>query len=270
MNPQQWDGLHGGRLTEMLQVADLAGRHTLQYFRDDLLKVESKSDRSPVTVADREAEELVRQRLAESFPDDAVIGEEMPNTGGRTEYRWIVDPIDGTKSFICGVPLYSTLLALQHEDRCVAGMIFMPALQQAVVAANEHGAWYRHKSDHWSPATVRDRDGLDGSVLLLSQRDTFADRDAEAALKRLESRCAITRTWGDGYGYFLVATGRADIMIDAECNAWDVAAIEPIVREAGGVFTDWKGDARIDGGDGVGTGGKIHAEVLSILGDAPD
>jgi histidinol phosphatase-like enzyme (inositol monophosphatase family) len=266
-SPDQWSQLHGGRLSALIEVVTKAGEHTLKYFHHDGLKVDAKQDDSPVTVADREAEQLVRRELLAAFPDDAVQGEEFDDKSGETEYRWVVDPIDGTKSFVCGVPLYSTLLALEKNGEPVAGAIRIPALAEIAVAACGLGCWHqRGTSPDWNQAHVSDRGELSEAVFVSSQVDSFDDRGAEGAYKALEKACWITRTWGDGYGYLLVATGRADVMVDPVCNAWDVAAILPVVQEAGGRFTDWNGNATVRGGDGVGTNGRLHDSVTKILG----
>lgn len=266
-SPDEWAGLESGRLSAMIEIARAAGAHTLKYFGSGDLTVDAKSDDSPVTVADREAEELVRARIAEAFPEDTVQGEEFAETAGTSPYRWVVDPIDGTKSFVCGVPLYSTLLALEKDGEPIGGVIFIPALDEIVVAANGHGCWHQTRAQaSWQRAVVSQRDSLSEAVFVSSQVDSFDGRGAEEAYKAIEKACWITRTWGDGYGYLLVATGRADVMIDPICNAWDVAAILPVMVESGGRFTDWKGVETVRGGDGVGTNASLHGAVLEILG----
>ncbi len=264
-SPDDWQSLHDGRLTAMIEVASAAGTHTLRYFRSDALVVDSKSDDSPVTVADREAEQLTRALLAKRFPNDTLQGEEFEERTGSSAYRWIVDPIDGTKSFVCGVPLYSTLLALEQDGSPLAGVIVIPALDEIIVAAANQGSWYRRKGGSWVRANVSSKTDISQAVFVTSQVDSFDDRGAVDAYKRLEKEAWITRSWGDGYGYLLVATGRADIMIDPICNAWDVAAILPILKEAGGRFTDWQGRETTRGGDGVGSNGHLHETVLKLL-----
>ena len=264
--PKDWQSLHDGRLVAMIEVASAAGRHTLDYFRLDDLEVQTKSDESPVTLADREAEQLVRKKIAALFPNDTIQGEEFPEQEGNSAYRWVVDPIDGTKSFICGVPLYSTLLAVEFDGNPLGGVIFIPALGEMAVAAIGHGCWYRRNENHdWHRATVSQKSELKNAVFVTSQVDAFDARKATDAYKRLEKVTRLTRTWGDGYGYLMVATGRAELMIDPECNAWDVAAILPVVVEAGGKFTDWTGATTPRGGDGVGTNGRLHRETLMAL-----
>lgn len=250
----------------MIEIARAAGEHTLRYFRSDSLVIDAKSDDSPVTVADREAEQLVRQLVAERFPTDTVQGEEFAEKTGTSRYRWVVDPIDGTKSFVCGVPLYSTLLAVECDGAPLGGVIFIPALDEIIAAASGQGSWHRRGSESWSRAAVSSKTNLSEAVFVTSQVDAFAERGAGDAYLRLEESAWLTRSWGDGYGYLMVATGRAEIMIDPICNAWDVAAIMPVVVEAGGRFTDWKGGDTTRGGDGVGTNGKLHDAVLEILG----
>ncbi len=249
----------------MIDIARAAGEHTLKYFRSDSLAVDAKKDDSPVTVADREAEQLARKLINQQFPSDAVQGEEFADQAGTSQYRWVVDPIDGTKSFVCGVPLYSTLLALELDEQPLAGVIFIPALDETVVAVTGQGAWTRRCAEDWRRASVSAKTKFAEAIFLTSQVDTFDQRNATEAYKRIESAAWLTRSWGDGYGYLLVATGRADIMIDPVCNPWDVAAILPIIVEAGGTFTDWRGNPTARGGDGVGTNGKLHAEVLAKL-----
>ncbi|WP_407699857.1 histidinol-phosphatase [Stieleria sedimenti] len=269
--PDAWSSLESGRLSAMVSIARAAGTHTLKYFGSGDLRVDAKKDDSPVTIADREAEQLVREQIAAAFPEDTVQGEEFAETVGRSRYRWVVDPIDGTKSFVCGVPLYSTLLALEKDGQPIGGVIFIPALGEMVVAALGHGCWHQTRSNEgtlqdWIPARVSGRTELSQAVFVTSQVDSFDARDAAETFKRIERACWITRTWGDGYGYLLVATGRADVMIDPVCNAWDVAAILPVMVESGGRFTDWKGVATVRGGDGLGTNGTLHDAVCQILG----
>jgi histidinol-phosphatase len=267
--PQDWTSLHGGRLSAMHDIATAAGRHTLEYFGRDDLTYDAKADASPVTVADRGAEQLVRKLVKESFPEDTIQGEEFAEQTGTSSYRWVVDPIDGTKSFICGVPLYSTLLALEYDGQPLGGVIFMPALDEIIVAAIGHGSWCRRGSSSWKRASVSQRTSLKEAVFVTSQVNSFDRRDRASTYKQLEAATFIARSWGDGYGYWLVATGRADLMVDPICNAWDVAAILPVIVEAGGRFTDWKGVETVRSGEGLGTNGHLHRAVLDILGNGP-
>lgn len=251
-----------------VDLAKAAGRHTLRYFQQ-AIRVERKGDDSPVTIADREAEQLARERISQSFPNDAILGEEFGEVAGTSGYRWIIDPIDGTKSFITGVPLYSTLLGLEHSGRSVAGVIYIPALDEGVHAARGAGAWYSAKGCPEVPARVSQRTRLADSIFLTSQVDSYAKRGAASVYRTLEQGAYITRTWGDGYGYLLVATGRADVMVDPYMYLWDAASLQPILEEAGGTYTDWQGEPTIYSGEGLATNGLLLDEVLAVTRIAP-
>lgn len=253
-----------GRLEFAVELARLAGATTLELFQSRQLAVERKSDSSPVTEADRRAEQLIRERLSDRYPLDAILGEEFGSRTGSSSYKWIVDPIDGTKSFISGVPLYSTLIGLVTGHDCLAGVIYLPALDEIVFAARGAGAWYSSRGQDPARCGVSKRSLSDG-LFVVSQFDLFGKRNAQAGFESLQQRAYITRSWGDGYGYLLVATGRAEVMVDAIANPWDLAAILPIIEEAGGRFTDWKGNPTAFGGDGVGSNGIVHEEVLQSL-----
>lgn len=251
-----------------LKVAQAAGDHTLRYFGHDFA-VERKSDQSPVTIADREAEQLARSKIQAAFPDDSVLGEEFGESPGTSGYRWIIDPIDGTKSFIGGVPLYSTLLGVEFEGRSVIGVIYMPALREGIHAARASGAWHFRSGEFGKKASVSTKSQLADGIFVNSQVDSFAKRGAGDVYSAIEKLAYVSRTWGDGYGYFLVATGRAEVMVDPMMNVWDAAAIQPVLEEAGGTFTDWRGEPTIYSGEGVATNGHVLDEVLAITRTAP-
>jgi histidinol-phosphatase len=243
-------------LDEVVALAREAGRLTLGWFRSVDLAVDSKTDGTPVTAADRAAERFVRERLATSHPDDAIVGEEEAELAGTSGRRWIVDPIDGTKAFTHGVPLYCTLLAFEDEHGPAIGVIDMPALGETVYAGRGLGCFC-----NGSPARVSTRDRLRGSYLTTSGFDYWD----EAALMAARASGMFLRTWGDGYGYALVATGRVEAMVDPVAAPWDVAAMPVIIGEAGGTFTDFGGEPRIDGGSGLATNGALHDEVLKLV-----
>lgn len=252
------------RLEVALAAAGEAGRRTLHYFQQGNYEVQRKTDDSPVTAADREAEQILRQRIRESFPEDAILGEELGEEPGTTGFRWILDPIDGTKAFICGVPLYGTLVGVEHNRRSVLGVILIPALDECVYAARGQGAWYVRGANAPCPAHVSSCATLAEGVFLTSQVDGFHRQGAANAYLRLQTAARITRTWGDCYGYLLVATGRAEVMIDPIMNLWDAAALQPILEEAGGSLTDWQGEPTIYNGRTVATNGRVLDEVLAI------
>ncbi len=252
------DRLHWART-----IAREAGQSTLRYFQTDDLAVESKHDFSPVTVADRQAEQLLRQRIAERFADDAILGEEFGEQAGGSGYRWILDPIDGTRSFIRGVPLYGTMVAVEHEGQAVIGVVYLPGLDEMASAATGQGTWHQRGSAEPRRARVSSQRPL--SAGLLTSSDTrFPTAARKRAYAELQQACGTSRTWGDCYGYILVATGRAEVMVDPVMHVWDTAAVAPIVVEAGGTFTDWQGTPTIHAGEAIATNGHVLEEVLAI------
>jgi histidinol-phosphatase len=253
------------RLKLAVSAGQEAGRLTLQYFQQGNYEVERKGDASPVTIADRSAEQLLRERIAAAFPKDGIIGEEFGTTTGTSGFNWILDPIDGTKSFIHGVPLYGVLIGVEHEGRCHAGLIYMPALSEGVYASAGQGAWHFRGDAPPTPARVSRKSKLADGLFLTSAVDTYLQRDAFAAFAALQEAAYVTRTWGDCYGYLLVATGRAEVMVDPLMNLWDAAALQPILEEAGGTFTDWQGNPTIHAGEAIGTNGLVLPEVLATI-----
>jgi histidinol-phosphatase len=239
-----------------VDVAREAGEATLRWFRASDLAVDSKADGTPVTAADRAAERLVRERIGARFPDDGILGEEEPEAHGTSGRRWIVDPIDGTKGFTRGVPLYSTLLALDDEHGPAVGVIVLPALGQAVYAGRGLGCWVDGE-----PARVSDTASIDGAYLMSSSYSHWDD----GALLAVKHAGCVLRTWGDGFGYALVATGRADAMVDPTVEVYDVAPMPVVLAEAGGRFTSVAGEPGAAGGSGVATNGPIHDDLLSLL-----
>jgi histidinol-phosphatase len=271
--PPSLQGAMEGRIAFALKLATEASRETLKYFRTSEFQVERKSDRSPVTLADKRAEQIVRNFVAQTYPMDGILGEEFGSVAGESEYEWIIDPIDGTKSFISGVPLYSTLVGMTAGGLPAIGVIAIPALGELVIAAKDLGAWYGQHSGSTAdrlPAKltrtyVSKQSLLSDGLLVTSQSDNFERRNAMAAYRELEKEAYVTRTWGDGYGYLLVATGRAEVMIDPIVNPWDVAAVAPVIMEAGGQFSSWSGQFDIRAGHCVGSNGLVHEQVLNAL-----
>ena len=242
-------------LNELLEFAvDLArgaGEITLQYFRKQP-ETSTKSDGSYVTIADREAESYLRKRIGERFPDDGILGEEEGELQGTSGRRWILDPIDGTFAFVHGVPLYGVLIAVEIEREMKVGVVNIPALDEMVSAAKGVGCFLNGE-----PARVSTTAELKDALLLST---SFA-----RANESLQERAKVSRTWGDCYGYVLVATGRADVMLDPVMNLWDCAPLLPIMEEAGGTFTDWRGVRTVDGGNAVATNGLLFEEVMSLI-----
>ncbi len=256
------------RLEFAAQIAREAGDLTLELFRSDKLDLNRKSDGSPVTAADRAAEQLLRKRIGERFPDDAILGEEFGEAAGTSGFRWVLDPIDGTKAFVSGVPLYTTLVAVMQEDEPLIGVINAPAAGEMVYAARGTGCWHRIGDAQPKRCQVSDVAELSEAVFLTtSVRSYTTDRepDGRPVYDRLESACRITRTWADAFGYLLIATGRAEVMIDAIMNLWDTAAVQPVVEEAGGRFFDWQGQPSVHSGESIATNGKLAEAVLEIV-----
>ena len=242
-----------------IETALEAGKVALAHYQTGL-DVELKADRSPVTLADRGAERLIRAAISSRYPDHSIVGEEYGSDTRSSSFRWVVDPIDGTKSFVRGVPLFGTLIGLEIDGRVEVGVCHVPALGETVAAASGLGCTWNGRT-----AGVSSVDRIGDATVLFSDGRMLADRLGER-WPRLERAAGLLRSWGDCYGYCLVATGRADVMIDPAMNPWDCAALVPIMRESGGRFSDWTGAERIDGGDAVGTNGRLHQAVLDLLG----
>ncbi len=240
-----------------------AGRLTLGYFQT-AVSIEKKKDNTPVTIADKEAEALLRRLISTRWPSHGIMGEEhgTRSTKPKARYQWVIDPIDGTKSFIAGVPIYATLLALMDGETAVLGIIHLPALNDTIYATQGGGCYWNGRR-----ARVSDTKQLKDAVVLSSSIDygRFSLKK-RAAWKRIINSTYIQRTWGDAYGYALVATGRADIMLDPEMDIWDIAPLQVIMEEAGGTLTDWNGRSTIHESESIGTNGALLDAVIAITG----
>jgi len=250
-------------LNELVEFAvDLArgaGEITLQYFRKKP-ETSKKSDGSYVTIADREAESYLRKRIFERFPDDGILGEEEGETQGTSGRRWILDPIDGTFAFVHGVPLYGVLIAVEIKGQMSVGVVNIPALGEMVSAAKGLGCFLNGER-----ARVSNTAELKDALLLSTSFVACARAGFGRVAELLQEKAKVSRTWGDCYGYVLVATGRADVMLDPVMNLWDCAPFLPIMEEAGGTFTDWRGVRTADGGNAVATNGLLFEQVMEIV-----
>ncbi|MGQ0640263.1 MAG: inositol monophosphatase family protein [Gemmatimonadaceae bacterium] len=246
-------------LDALATVARQAGVRALRDFRTNVT-VETKADGSPVTVADRAAEDAARSWITQRFPADEIFGEERGPTGmPNAVRRWVIDPIDGTKSFIRGVPLWGTMIGVIERDVVVAGAVFCPAIDELVVAAQDAGCW--HNGTRCTVSSVSDL----SDAMILTTGERFAEYpERQQRWLALSRRVALARTWGDCYGYLLVATGRAEAMVDNRLKIWDYAPLVPILREAGGVITDWRGQSDF-GGDAIATNQTLAHDVRSAL-----
>lgn len=244
-----------------IATAREAGRLTLGYFQRPLLE-ESKADDTPVTVADREAERLVRERIDSRYPQHEVVGEEFGSSDetGSASHRWIVDPIDGTRAFVRGVPLYAVLLALEVDGRIELGVVDFPALGETVWAARGSGCYWNGRR-----CFVRDTASLAESVVAFTGASSFDRYGRGAAWRRIQKETVYQAGWSDAYGHALVATGRLELMLDPVMNPWDCGPFPVLLEEAGGYFGDWTGEPTIYGGEALSTTKRLLPEVLAVV-----
>jgi histidinol-phosphatase len=243
-----------------METAYLAGRLTLGYFQSGTT-AEFKSDDTPVTVADKKAEEFIRQRIQAEYPTHAVIGEEYGESGtDESSHRWIIDPIDGTKSFMRGVPLYAVLIALEVEGNVEVGAAYFPALNEMVAAATGEGCWFNGRRTRVSTVTRLDR-----AMVSFTDAGSFSRHGREHAWNRIRQATYFQTGWGDAYGHCLVATGRVELMLDPIMSVWDCGPFPPILKEAGGYFGDWQGNPTIRGNEAISTTQALLPEVLKLI-----
>ena len=249
----------------LLEAAEELARHiggvALRHYRS-LLTVETKPDGSPVTIADREAETAARAWLAARFPNDGILGEELGELEGTSGRRWVIDPIDGTKTFVRGVPLWGSLVALVEGERVLAGAACFPAVDETIAAAPGEGCWWNGQR-----ARVSECAALSGATVLITDDRTFRAPALYDGWHTLAGESFIARTWGDCYGYLLVATGRAEVMVDPIVNPWDAACFQPIIEEAGGVFTDLMGRSSAFTGTAIATNKALAAVARDYFDD---
>jgi histidinol-phosphatase len=241
------------------ETAYLAGRLTLGYYQVGL-QPETKSDHSPVTIADRKSEELIRSRIEKRYPTHAIIGEEFGILREQASLRWFIDPIDGTKSFVRGVPLFAVLIGLEIEGQVKVGVAYFPALDEMLTAASGLGCWWNGRRARVSLVA-----SLDQAVFTTTSAYSFAKFGCQEIFDSLAKRCYFQAGWGDAYGYMLVATGRAELMVDPAMSVWDCAPFPPILSEAGGFFGDWEGRPVIDAGQALAVNSILLPEVLALI-----
>lgn len=241
------------------RLAREAGDITLRYF-GGLVEHEAKGDGSPVTRADREAEASIRTGIEARWPEHGIVGEEFGTVREDAGVRWILDPIDGTRSFMRGVPLYGVLIGVEVEGEPVVGIAHFPALGETVSAARGLGCEWNGRPGRVSTVT-----SLDQALVLTTDVERILSRPQGTGWRTLQQRASFSRTWGDCYGHILVATGRADVMVDPVLSSWDAGPLLTILTEAGGRFSDLDGTATIHGGSGVSSNGSLHDEVLATL-----
>jgi histidinol-phosphatase len=246
-----------------VQTAYEAGKLTLGYFGTEAARPEFKADDTPVTVADREAERLIRERIGARYPQHAILGEEYGEAeGSDPDHRWIVDPIDGTKSFVRGVPLYGVLIGLEIEGVCEVGAAYFPAIDEMVCAATGEGCYLNGRKAKVSPTR-----SLDQGLACYTGATSFEEQGRWEAWLRVLSAAGASRGWSDAYGHALVATGRVELMLDSIMNPWDCGPFPPILREAGGYFGDWSGNETIYANEAMSTTRDLLPEVLALIED---
>jgi histidinol-phosphatase len=236
-----------------------AGKLALSHF-DTGIAVEWKADMSPVTAADRATEEMLRKVISTSFPDDGFLGEEYGDQPGTSGFRWIIDPIDGTKNFIRNVPIWATLVGLEYKEEQIAGIVFIPTLNLLYRALRGDGAWREERR-----ISVSDVAQLNDTFMTYSSMSWFTKAGRLETFLDLAGQCQRTRGFGDFYGFVLVAQGSCDFMLEHGVHAWDVAATKVLVEEAGGKFTDWEGTPTIHRPDVLASNGHLHDAVLKKL-----
>ncbi len=241
------------------ELAAHSGEFIRPYFANPALVVETKSDATPVTLADRGAEELMRRLINARFPNHGVIGEELGSDRPDAEFVWVLDPIDGTKSFATACPLFGTLIALLHRGQPILGAIHQPILGQLVIGDGTTTEL------NGRAVRVRPMARVEDATVLSTNLLSPARHQNGPAFEALIRRARLVRTWGDCYGYLLVATGWADVMCDPIMNPWDIAALIPVIRGAGGVITDWQGKDPVGANSIVAAGPQLHAAVIAAL-----
>lgn len=240
------------------QLADVSGQIIRRYYRTDYT-IDTKQDASPVTIADREAELAMRSLIAEHYPEHGVLGEEFGHHQPDAAFQWVLDPIDGTKNFISHSYLFGTLIALLHDGQPLLGVIHQPVTGDLMVG-DGHQTRLNGK-----PVQVRPCARIEDALLLASDHWTAGEYQNAAFYANLVNRAKLYRTWGDCHGYLLVASGGADIMCDPVMAPWDLLALIPIIRGAGGTITDWQGADPVRGSSAVATAGGVHDEVIRLL-----
>jgi histidinol-phosphatase len=250
-------------------LADDADSLSTSRFKALDLHVVNKPDLTPVTDADKSVEEGIRRTLSRARPRDAVLGEEQGSTG-HSQRRWVVDPIDGTKNFVRGVPVWATLISLMVDDEVVVGVVSAPLLQRRWWAAKDGGAWTGRSLMKASECHVSDVSRLDDASLSYSSFSAWDDRDRLDAFLALARRCWRTRAYGDFWSYMLLAEGAVDLAAEADLEIYDMAALDVIVREAGGLFTSLDGTPGPTGGNALASNGRLHDQALAFLGSLPD
>ena len=240
------------------ELARVSGGIIMTYFRSGVA-VETKQDESPVTIADQRAEEIMREMIMKEFPEHGIIGEEFGAHNESAEYQWVLDPIDGTKSFVSGTFLFGTLIGLMKGGQPIVGAIHHPVTDHLLIGTGDDA----RLNDE--PARARDTRNLRDAVLCYTDFIDVGKYQNGIAFQQLMGKTNYNRTWGDCHGYFLLATGSVDIMLDPIMHLWDIVALVPIVEGAGGVITSWNGGPPLSGDGIIASNRHLHSQVLRVL-----
>lgn len=235
-----------------------SGDNIRKYFRREM-QIESKSDDSPVTIADKSTEEILRELIMKEYPQHGILGEEFGKHNENAEYQWILDPIDGTKSFVCGAVTFGTLIALMKNDQPILGVFHQPILNEFLIGDNDRTLL------NDQVVNIKDVDKISEATLLITDHLGIEEFQDLAKFEKLMRKVKLYRQWGDCYGYYLLASGFAQIMIDPIMSVWDTMALIPIIEGAGGIITDYHGDDAVKGNSVVASTPNLHSEVIKIL-----
>lgn len=236
-----------------------SAQEILPYYYNPYLATQIKKDGSPVTIADQQAETILRKRIKKKFPNHGIVGEEYDNERTDADYVWYLDPIDGTRSFIAGCPLFGTLICLTFKRKPIWGVVYHPVLKQMIIGNN-------HKTVlNGEVVRVSKKDCLSKALVLTTDYqniDTYQNIDL---WNKFTKKVAMTRTWGDCYGYMTLASGRAEAMVDPILEPWDLMALIPIIQGAGGVITDYQGNPPHKGSSIIASTPFLHTEIITLL-----
>jgi len=268
--PAPTDPALATRLALMREIADRAEPICLEHYQSPSLRVERKPDGSVVTPADKDTEQMARELIHQHFPQDHITGEEFPQHEGSSDYRWIIDPIDGTDSYTRGIHTFANLIAVAEDNTPVLGLANFPALGERLTAATGHGCTWTAPHHPPKPAAVSTEPSTENAVIELTRPKTFANKSLKHLFDELALATAKTRGWSDAYAFALVATGRIDAAIALRMNIWDVAPFQPIITEAGGTITEWDGTTPITGASTLATNNALHEPLQRIINNAEE
>ena len=265
------------RLDFALAAAKASSQITLKYFNQSNLDQSTKHDGTPVTIADRACESDLRDRIAAAYPEDSILGEEFPSKEGTSAYEWIIDPIDGTISFVQGVPLFGTMLACMKDNQPILGVITLPALNETVYAAQGLGCWHtspfnnNDKNSHHEPirAHASTTSQLDQALINTTSLSYFDTPQLRALYEQLDTQARHTRGWSDCYGFVLLATGRVDAIIEPVLSIWDFAAAIPIITESGAIWSDLAGNPNIASNQMLTANPTLHTQLIALMPKQP-